>query len=409
MHVTIAGGGVAALECALALRDLAGERVALTLVAPEERFVYRPLSVGEPFALGDARMLALERFASDVSAELRPAALAAVDPGARSAKLSNGDEVSYDALVVAIGAHRVPAFDHVTTFRGQEDSEAVHGLIQDLEGGYVRRVAFVVPHGIAWPLPIYELALMAARRAYDLSLEGVEVTVVTPEESPLGVFGPQASADVRSMLEEAGIRFEGASRATVPAPGRVELHPNGRSIECDRIVALPQVVGIAIDGLPHDAGGFAPIDAHGRVRSAPGVYAAGDGTSFPVKQGGIACQQADAVGEAIAAEAGSGIDPEPFRPILRGELLTGSGPRYLRADLSGTGGDVSLSSEHVLWWPPAKVAGRYLAPYLDDADDRRRAAGVRHGGRRVALISPSVQRGHGFELLGFDVEPESSA
>ncbi len=39
VRVLIAGGGVAALEATLALRTLAEERVAITLVAPESDFV----------------------------------------------------------------------------------------------------------------------------------------------------------------------------------------------------------------------------------------------------------------------------------------------------------------------------------------------------------------------------------
>jgi sulfide:quinone oxidoreductase len=97
-----------------------------------------------------------------------------------------------------------------------------------------------------------------------------------------------------------------------------------------------------------------------------GVFAAGDATSFPVKQGGLAAQQADAVAEMIAAAVGVDIEPQPFRPILRGLLLTGGPPRYLdlEADISGSAGNESTISEEALWWPPDKLAGRYLAPYL---------------------------------------------
>ena len=54
-HVVIAGGGVAALETLMALRDLAGDRVAITLIAPETTFTYRSMKVVEPFYLGHAR------------------------------------------------------------------------------------------------------------------------------------------------------------------------------------------------------------------------------------------------------------------------------------------------------------------------------------------------------------------
>ena len=54
-RVVVAGGGVAGLEALLALHALAGDKVDLTLVSPTPDFVYRPLAVAEPFALGHQR------------------------------------------------------------------------------------------------------------------------------------------------------------------------------------------------------------------------------------------------------------------------------------------------------------------------------------------------------------------
>jgi sulfide:quinone oxidoreductase len=404
IDVLVAGGGVAAIEAMLALRDMAGDRVSITLVAPQEDFQYRPLSVGEPFALGKALTVPLSTVARDVGADLRKGALAAVDTDAHTARLESGETLSYDALLVAVGARRRPALQHVRTFRGQEDSESVHGLLQDLEGGYSRRIVFVVPAGVAWSLPIYELALMAAQRAYEMSLSDVELTIVTPEERPLAVFGAAASDDLEEMLDEAGIIVETSSRAEVPGTQIVLLHPHGKVIEADRIVALPVTTPILIEGLPRDRDGFIPVDSHGCVRGADDVYAAGDGTWFPVKQGGLACQQADAAAESIAAQAGATIDPAPFRPVLRGRLLTGSKPLFMRNDISGTAGDESTSSSNTLWWPPGKVAGNYLAPYLA-AREQQGPDGATTPIHRAHLVPESAREGHGIELLGLDVAP----
>jgi sulfide:quinone oxidoreductase len=383
MHVLIAGGGVAALEATIALRDLAGERVDITMLAPEEDFVFKPLSVGEPFALGDAQRLPLKRFARDLKVELVQDGLASVSPSSRVVRTTAGDELSYDKLVVATGARREEPFEHATTFRGQEDSEKLHGLVQDLEGQYSRRIAFVVPSGVTWTLPLYELALLTARRVHEMSLEGVELTLVTPEERPLAVFGPGPSDEVRELLEQAGIALHTSVHVEIPRRGTVILHPKGDEVACDRIVTLARMHGNAIRSLPHDEDGFLPIDSHGRVAGVEHVYAAGDGTNFPVKQGGIACQQADAVAEVIARAAGAALEPRSFRPVLRGQLITGRESRFMRTDLSGREGDVAQSSPETLWWPPSKVAGRYLAPYLqetDEADQRERI-------RRQELLS----------------------
>lgn len=365
-RVLIAGGGVAALEAVIGLRKLAGYVVDVAMLTPDDHFVYQPLSVGDPFALGPAKRYPLAIVAEDLGLQLRQGALAAVDPAARMARSSDGDELPYDALLVAVGASREPAYEHALTFRGQEDGERAHGLVQDMEAGYVRRIAFVVPPGHAWSLPLYELALMTAARAREMSLDGAELTVVTPEESPLAVFGVGASAEVARLLDEAGIAVETSSHATIERTGEVVLHPSGKTIECDRAVALPRIVGRPIDGLPAGDGGFIPIDEHARVPGVEDVWAAGDGTAFPVKQGGIACQQADAAVSDIARRLGADVEPEPFRPVLRGQLLTGSAPTFMRHHLEGGHGEDSLASHEPLWWPPTKIAGRYLAPYLGE-------------------------------------------
>jgi sulfide:quinone oxidoreductase len=401
-NVVVAGGGVAAIEAMLALRDIAGDRVSITLIAPQDDFGYRPLSVREPFALGRSLSIPLATVARDVGADLCRGSLAAVDADAHTARLESGATIPYDALLVAVGARRLPALQHAKTFRGQEDSESVHGLLQDIEGGYSRRIVFVVPAGVAWALPIYELALMAAQRVYETSTPGVELTIVTPEERPLGIFGPDAAHDLEEMLEEAGITLEASTRAEIPATGTVILHPHGKVIECDRIIALPVTTPIPIEGLPRDRDGFIPVDSHGRVEGIDDVYAAGDGTWFPVKQGGLACQQADAAAESIAASAGADVEPAPFRPVLRGKLLTGARPLFMRNDISGTAGDDSASSGHTLWWPPGKVAGAYLAPYLT-ARAEQGPRGTVLPAHRSQLAPESEREGHGIELLGLDV------
>jgi sulfide:quinone oxidoreductase len=221
----------------------------------------------------------------------------------------------------------------------------MHGLIQDIEAGYVKRVAFVVPPGASWPLPLYELALMTAERADDMCAQ-VELTLVTPETSPLELFGPDVARDVGDLLDGAKVVLCTNTRAQVSAANLVTLHQDGERLRVDRVVTLPTLTGPSIDGLPHDAAGFLPVDPCGRVHGAPSVYAAGDATDFAIKQGGIACQQADAAAEAIAAAAGAAIEPRPFTPILRAVLVTEYDARWLGppADLPWTkipGGELS--------------------------------------------------------------------
>jgi sulfide:quinone oxidoreductase len=367
-HVVIAGAGVAGLEALIALRSLAGDRVRITLLDPADEFVYRPMSVLAPFAQHGADRLPLDRVARDFDAELVTEPLARVDAEQRRVVTASGREITYDALLVTLGARRGPAFAKVTTFRHQEDTEAVHGLIQDIEAGYVKSVAFLVPGGVTWPLPLYELALLTAQRAHEMS-QDIEITLVTPEDAPLAAFGQEASAAVAGLLEAAGIELVASTYTDVEGRS-VHLRPLGRDFTPDRILALPVLEGPAPPGLPTDERGFIPIDAHSRVLGVEDVYAAGDGTQFPIKQGGVATQQADIAAAEIARRVGVNVKPEAnFRPVLRGKLITGRGERFLRSD-EATGGRGSSSelSDHALWWPPSKIAGAYLAPYLAGPD-----------------------------------------
>jgi sulfide:quinone oxidoreductase len=362
-RVLVAGGGVAALEGALALQHVGEDRVSVTLVAPEPRFWYRPLAVVESFGVGRLHGLDLAELADECGALFVVDALASVDADAHVARTTSGAEFPYDALLVATGARPVAAIPGAITFRGPADVEAFSAVLAALQTGSLRRVVFAVPGGVAWPLPLYELALQTAAFLDERGVSGVELTLVTHEDSPLGVFGTAATTAVAELLERRGIALRAGAYALAFEGSALALAPSGR-IATDAVVALPRLTGVPIDGIPCDADGFIPTDPSGRVRGVDDVYAAGDAVAFPVKQGGIAAQQADAAAETIAAVAGASIEPEPFRPVLRGLLLTGGAPTFMRAELAGGSGDTSVAGGELLWWPPGKIVGRYLAPFL---------------------------------------------
>ena len=359
-HIVIAGGGVAALEALIALRDLGGDEPRVTLLAPEPDFVYRPLSVAEPFCLGHAKHHPLASIAREYGAGLVGDSLAVVDAGARTVTTGGGDTIAYDSLLIAVGAHQEPVYRNAITFGAEGARELLSGLLSDLELGYVKRIAFVVPSTVAWSLPLYELAIMTARDVWSAGISGVEISFVTPEDRPLEAFGPQAATMLGELLEEEGVEFVGSTRAEV---GHGFVMAGDRRIDVSRTVALPVPLGPAIAGLPADEGGFIPVDEHGRVEGVDDVYAAGDATTFPIKQGGLAAQQAVAAAESILARHGADLDPQPYRPVLRGMLMTGGRGRWLRAPAGATPGHEEVAMR-ALWWPPSKIATRYLAPYL---------------------------------------------
>jgi sulfide:quinone oxidoreductase len=357
-HVVVAGAGVAGLETALALQALAPQHVSVELIAPEDVFVYRPLAVAEPFHVGEVRRFPLARLVADAGAELRGGVLAGADPEAKQIVLSDGSTVQYDVLVLALGARPLPAIPGALTFRGPKDSVELADLLERVVVRELRRLVFTMPAGSTWPLPLYELALLTGEYLAE-HLTYAELTVVTPEEQPLGLFGTKASEAMAMLLETRGIDLR-TGKSPIAFEHGVLRSTDGSGVTADAVVALPKLEGPRLDGIPQDEHGFVPTDEYGRVAGLNDVYAAGDLTQFPVKQGGVAAQEADAVAGAIAVDAGAQVNSSPCTPVLRGLLLTGFVPRFLRHEEGGT----SIVDTQPLWWPPGKIVGRYLSPFL---------------------------------------------
>jgi sulfide:quinone oxidoreductase len=373
-HVVIAGGGVAALESLMALRALAGDVLHITLLAPDRDFHYRPMAVAEPFSIAAVRHIALAAIAHDFGACHVTGALGRVDSSARRIVTRSGDEIGYDALIIATGTQLRAAFEGVITIDDRSLGATLRGLLQDVEEGYTSDIAFVAPAQGLWPLPLYELALQTANRAYDMNAT-VDISIVSPERAPLDLFGSSISAELSQLLDDAGITFHGSSFATVTR-GELSLQPSGGRLRPGRVVVLPLLEGPKITGVPSDPHGFIPVDSDGAVRGLDGVYAAGDATSFPIKHGGLAAQQADIVAAAIGARAGAATDPQPQpQPtMLRGMLLTGKQTLFLEAELVDGRGVNSIVSDVCPWDPPTKIVARHLGLYLTEGDRHPRSA-----------------------------------
>lgn len=356
-RVLVVGGGVAALETVLALRAAAGMRVEIELIAPDPVLRYAPLDVVEPFGL-TLPQLELATALAPLGVRHRLDAVDDVDARGHWVHTAQGAVLHYEALVLAIGARPARPLAGALVFGDARAREQFRQLLVAAEARRATRLLFAVPEGVRWPLPLYELAVMTARRLGARA----HVSIATPERAPLELFGGRASGALLEYVERLGIAFMSGSRLVRARPGEALLEPGARTVRADRVVTVPLLRGPALTGLPRDADGFLPVDAHGAVRGIADVYAAGDATDYPIKQGGLATQQADAIAEAIAARAGAPLTPAPFRPVLRGILLTSERPQYLEADVAGPTG--ARAADTPLWWPPMKVAGRYVAPFL---------------------------------------------
>jgi sulfide:quinone oxidoreductase len=355
VDVVIGGGGVAGLEAALALHSMAGERTRLTILAPDPDFSYRPLAVAEPFGLGHAHRVPLAQFAEETGAELVIDAVVGVDDAARKVRLREGGTRAFDALLLAPGGRAIAGVEGATTWWPGGDPEVYGGLLRDIEEGYTKRLAIVVPPGAVWPLPAYELALMTAGEAREMGQDDVQVTVVTPERAPLSLFGDDVGAAVADELSWAGVKLRTGVVARRGGGGLV-LEPGGDQLEVERVYAVPRIVGAGIEGVATDEEGFILAGDDALVEGCERTWAAGDAVASPVKFGGLATHQARRAAAAIARLAGVADAPDPGEPVLHGRLLVGHRTRRLRGRGDAEGAP--------LWWPQGKVAGEYLPRWL---------------------------------------------
>jgi sulfide:quinone oxidoreductase len=364
--VVIAGGGVAALEAALALDRMAGDRVEVTICSPRRDFVYRPYAVGVPFGVSQVTSLDLSRLAAAAGAAHRADSIASVDREARLAVTHDGETIPYDNLIVCPGAKLLWPVPGAITFWGIADEGDVAKVMASIRGGGVRKVAFTLPAAESWALPLYELALLA-RAELDRAGEDAELVIVTPEDAPLQVFGRGVAEAMAALLGERRIEVVAGTHPVRYVDGLLETVPHGR-IGFDAVISLPRLEGRRIRGVPHDVEGFVRIDEHCKLLGSEHIYAAGDVTSFPIKQGGLATQQADVAAEAIAAGLGIGVEPDEFDPILRAVLWNGEEPRYLQGWPAGGHGESSTFTETPPWGSDeGKIVGRYLTAFLASA------------------------------------------
>lgn len=374
-RVVIVGGGFAALEAALALRALAGERAQLTLISRSPVFAYRPASTIAAFSDEPQVQYDLRKIAADLGATFHCAALEAVASRQQSVRLCSGLRLDYDALVLALGARARAAIPGALTFRDQRDLPRFRIVLDELRAGKVKRLAFAVPSRDSWSLPAYELAFLSAMHAAKHGARP-EIVIVTPEAGPLALFGPRASSLVTDLLDEREIRFVGNSIPhSVRRDGSLALQFDA-PIDVDRVVAIPELHGPRVPGIPANWSGFIPTDSVGRVEGLANVYAAGDVTTYPIKQGGIAAQQAELVANTIAAELGASVKEVHQTRILRARLLDGDGAMVLRTELDALGRATAATLEHreSRQAGDLKVFGLYLTPYLAMYRSRLEAA-----------------------------------
>ncbi|MEV6041439.1 FAD-dependent oxidoreductase [Nonomuraea sp. NPDC052116] len=272
-HVVLAGGGLAAVRTAQALRDL-GHHGRITLVSEELDEPYDRPPLSKEYLLGtrgadDLRLATRDEYTrQDIRLVLGRAAVG-LDLRTRTLTLADGGEIGYDRLVVATGARPrrlpdLPESGRVHYLRTAADSRRLAGA---LTGG--ARVAVIGAGFIG-------LEVASAAR-----LRGCRVTVVEAAPQPMApIIGAEPAAWLRRRHSERGLEFRCGTTVerSEERPGEQVLFlGDGTVVEADIVVVGIGVVRdtawLAAAGLETHQG--LVCDEAGRT-SAVDVFGAGD-------------------------------------------------------------------------------------------------------------------------------------
>ena len=359
-HVVVAGAGVAGLETALALQALAPEHVSVELIAPEDEFVYRPLAVAEPFHVGEVRRFPLARLVEAAGAELRNGVLAGVRPDEKLAVLADGKTVEYDVVVLALGARPLAAVPGALTFRGlPEDSEELARLLERVTTRDLRRLVFAVPDGL-------DLAVAALRARH---ADG-RVPLRAPDARRAHDRHSRGAA--ARTVRDGGERGDGTSaRDTRDRPPRRRRSPlrskTARSSSRTAAQSPRTLSSHCRSWRGHPSTGSPRTNA---ASSAPTSTAASPSSPTCTRQA-----ISHSPRSSRAASQPRKPTPSPRRsPPMQGRRCSRARAGRSCADCSSPGScrgscvtrkrAPSLVDTQPLWWPPGKIVGRYLSPFL---------------------------------------------
>jgi len=264
----IVGGGMTADAAVKGIRehDVTGS---IVLVGAESHPPYKrpPLTKGLWSGGDEAKIW---KNTADAGAELRLGRrIVALDLAARRATDDQGDDYSYEKVLLATGGtpRRLGgADDAVIYYRTLDDFRKLREIS---EGG-----ASVVVIGAGF---------IGSELAASLTSAGAKVTMVFPEAGVTSRVLPDALARfVTGYYREKGIEM--LSEETVASVSGSTVHTgSGRTLEADAVVAglgiVPNIELAEAAGLPVDNG--IVVDKYGRVDGRDDVYAAGDVANYP--------------------------------------------------------------------------------------------------------------------------------
>lgn len=273
MRIIIVGAGPAGATVAETVREY--DRQAEVVMCSREPFPpYSPPAMLEYFSTGrEVHFWKGKDVAERLGVDYRPGTtVTAIHPDRKQVQLEDGESISYDRAVLAMGARLyapLPGEDSPGVYNFKSLSAATD-LIARVHEGHARSVLIVGAGFVG-----VEIALLLA----DL---GLEVTQLVRSRVMRSMLDPETSEAVLAMMRERGVNVRlGADADAVAFVGgeRVEAveTKSGDSLTADLMVAAtglkPNIECLEGSGIQTDWG--VVVDDHLRT-NVPDVYAAGD-------------------------------------------------------------------------------------------------------------------------------------
>jgi NADPH-dependent 2,4-dienoyl-CoA reductase/sulfur reductase-like enzyme len=306
-RIVIVGGGPAALSTARSYRE-AGGQAAVELLCGEPHLPYRRPPLTKEFLRGEADVtdLPLESedwFAAHAVSARRGRRAVGLDRARRRVELEGGQELEYDACVLATGsAPQRPPVD------GAEDP-GLHTMRTVDDALRLRAAAHPGTRAV-----VVGAGFIACEAAASLARRGVDTALVAPEELPQAHrLGERAGELITTLLCEAGVEVRlGVELERIEPRWRVRL-TGGEELAADVVLLATGVAPRA--ELAADAGldveeGAVLVDAS-MHSSDPAVLAVGDiaaaeharaGRRLRVEHWGDALAHGEVAGRVLAGE-----------------------------------------------------------------------------------------------------------
>jgi sulfide:quinone oxidoreductase len=314
--VLVLGGGVGGLVVSNLLRDKLNDQAEITVIERREEFEFPP---SYPWVmLGQRRPEQVQRSLSSLRRKgihLVTGEVSKINLDRRQVEVG-ASKLSYDFLVIALGAQYAPAAipglaelsHHIYDL---ESAIRLRQALQKFDGGVVAVGVSRLP--FKCPAAPYETALLIDHQLRARDLGGkFRIQFFTPEAAPLPAAGPEIGAQALEFLSSRGIESTFKAKLTEVRSGEA-IFEDGSTMKFDLLIAVPPHIAppaVREAGLT-DETGWIPVDPTTMRTRHSNVYAIGDITAIPTpagfvpylpKAGVFAHGQADIVANNLAVE-----------------------------------------------------------------------------------------------------------